>query len=100
MKNANNGDWKGSTLTMAMVANQIAERWGDKAVEDYDPEENCFTYNKWKRLGYQVKKGEKGLRSITYIKLMKVDKKTKKEEEVLRPRTVVLFYKLQVEKKV
>jgi hypothetical protein len=28
----------------------------------YNPRENCFTYQEWKRRGFQVKKGEHGLR--------------------------------------
>jgi hypothetical protein len=75
-----------------MVATQIAERFGDAEVKNYNPRENCFTYREWKRRGYQVKKGEQGLRSITFV-----EKKEKGETVAKYPKNVVLFYHLQVD---
>lgn len=34
---------------------------------DIKPRENVFTYNAWKALGRQVRKGEKGVRVVTWI---------------------------------
>jgi N-terminal domain of anti-restriction factor ArdC len=42
-------------------------RWGEEEAEHYDPLENCFTLATWNKLGYKVKKGEKAIRSITYV---------------------------------
>lgn len=84
--------WKGSPHTAAMVASQIRERWGDEEVKKYDPKTNCFTYNTWKAKGFVVKKGEKALKSATFVDISKDD-----EREELRPRNVSLFYYLQVE---
>ena len=57
---------------------------------------NALTFTKWAILGYRVKKGERAIRSITFVE--------KKDEEgnVIRrfKRVVCLFYYLQVEKAV
>ena len=88
--------WKGSIWTAANVAAQIAERWGDAEAAKYDPRINCFTYNTWLAMGYQVKKGEKALKSVTFIPTAKTDKETGEEKITKRPRNVNLFYILQV----
>jgi len=59
--------WKGSINTLSMVAREIAERWGDEAVKIYDPQVNCFTFNRWQQMGYKVNRGEKAIRSVTFI---------------------------------
>ncbi|WIF74477.1 DUF3560 domain-containing protein (plasmid) [Proteus vulgaris] len=48
------------------------------AEEDIEPRVNVFTFNAWKAKGRYVKKGEKGVRVITYIL---VDKKQEDSEE-------------------
>ena len=85
--------WQGSVMTLSHVAEQIKDRWGIDAVKIYDPTVNCFTYNRWLSEGYQVKKGEKALKSITWIK--KVDEKTGQASKF--PKTVNLFFITQVE---
>jgi len=77
------------------VQGQIAERWGEEEAEKYNPLQNCFTYGEWQRRGYQVRKGEKSLKSITVVK-GKEDEKTGKSKSY--PKTVSLFYYLQVDK--
>jgi N-terminal domain of anti-restriction factor ArdC len=37
------------------------------AAQDIRPRENVFTYNAWQALGRQVRKGEKGVRCLTFI---------------------------------
>lgn len=86
--------WKGSERTAALVKSQIKERWGSKEAESYDPFLNALTYAKWQSIGFQVKKNEKALRSMTLI-----EKKDGKGNIVRKyPKTVFLFYHLQVEK--
>ena len=80
---------------MSMVANQILERFGEDAVKKYDPKTNCFTYKAWQERGFQVKKGEKALHSITFIE----EKDTAGNVIKKHPPNVNLFYELQVEKK-
>lgn len=85
--------WKGSPHTAIMVASQIEERWGTEEVKKYDPTTNCFTFNAWHAKGFKVKKGEKALKSVTFVDVSKDDA----EREKLLPRNVSLFYYLQVE---
>lgn len=88
--------WTGSSITYRLVRQQIEKRWGKKAAENYNPTENCFTYLGWKDKGFQVKRGEKALRSITYVHPK--DKETGEvDEDIKYPKNVFLFYKNQVE---
>lgn len=90
--------WKGSSYTAGTTAKEIEKRWGIEESKKYQPAQNCFTYKGWRERGYQVKKGEKGIKSITFIKGTKKDKKTGKIEDASYPKNVTLFYYLQVEK--
>ncbi|MGD0328453.1 MAG: hypothetical protein ABSB00_01925 [Minisyncoccia bacterium] len=83
----------GSELTSTMIRNQISERWGEAEAARYDPYQNARTFAQWLKLGFTVKKGQKALRSITYI-----DAKNERGEDIKIPRTVLLFYRLQVER--
>jgi hypothetical protein len=64
---------------------------------------NCFTIQTWNKLGYRVKKGEKAIRSITYVEAKDSTTDADDEEEetdvVKYPKTVYLFYRTQVEKR-
>lgn len=92
--------YKGSTNTFKMVYQQILERWGAKEAAKYDPYKNCFTFKKWLSMGYSVKKGEKALRSVTFISNDEVDVQgTVVQQGRSYPKTVCLFYKLQVKKR-
>lgn len=94
MENLILSNWKGSMNTAESVKKQIIARWGEEEANSYDPKSNCLTFNQWYAHGYRVKKGEKALKSITII-----EKKDKKGEVVAKyPKTVNLFYVLQVEK--
>jgi hypothetical protein len=95
--------WRGSEKTADAVREEIANRWGAKEAEQYDPMKNCFTLQTWNILGYKVKKGEKAIRSITYVaaKDQAETDETDGEEQAVRtyPKPVYLFYKTQVEKR-
>jgi hypothetical protein len=94
--------WHGSLYTASDVAHQIYARWGEEAVKAYDPQVNCFTFNGWQERGYKVKKGEKALRSITFIGgIDKTPDANGKDKIFSRgyPKTVCLFYINQVEKR-
>ena len=93
--------WKGSRYTASDIAHQIAERWGEEAVKAYDPQVNCFTFRGWQERGYRVKKGEKALKTYTFIgseKIVLLDG-TERTEGRSYPKTVCLFYINQVEKR-
>jgi antirestriction protein ArdC len=98
--------WRGSEKTADAVREEIAKRWGEAEAERYDPMKNCFTFQTWQALGYRVKKGEKAIRSMTYVEAKdrqdeaEKDKKDGEEQEVRKyPKTVYLFYIRQVEKR-
>jgi hypothetical protein len=94
--------WRGSTKTADAVRDEIARRWGEKEAAKYDPMVNCFTIGTWNQLGYRVKKGEKAIRSVTYVEgtHQATDADAEEEQEVRTyPKTVYLFYRTQVEKR-
>ena len=83
----------GSTTTRDMVSAEIERRWGKAEVKRYDPERNCLTFARWASLNFSVKRGEKCIRSTTFIE------QADAEGNVIKtiPRPVFLFYYLQVE---
>ncbi len=87
-------NWTGSENTSDLVRKQIAERWGEDEAKRYNPFVNCFTFNGWLKNGYVVKKDEKAIRSFIIV-----EKKDKKTGAVIerRPKTIYLFFDLQVE---
>jgi hypothetical protein len=94
--------WRGSEKTADAVRHEIARRWGDQEAEKYDPLTNCFTIQTWNKLGYRVKKGEKAIRSITYVEgTDQTDDDDAEEDPEVRTyrKTVYLFYRTQVEKR-
>ena len=86
--------YKGSEKTYEMVKEQIQERWGEEAAEDFDPHTDAMPYSSWVAHGYVVTKGQKSLKSITFVEV-----KDEKDNVVRKiKRTVNLFHKRQVEK--
>lgn len=69
---------------------------------DATPRVDTFTYNAWKALGRQVRRGEKGVRVMTWIPIN--DKKTEEQKRDkkntarrLRPKMATVFHKSQTE---
>lgn len=58
------------------------------------PRENVFTYHAWRALGRQVRRGEHGVRIVTFIesKSREIDRDTGEAKLVRRPWTVVVFH--------
>jgi len=85
--------FSGSKTTRDMVSAEIERRFGKAEQKKYDPERNCLTFAKWLSLGFCVKRGEKCIRSTTFIE------QADAEGNVIKtiPRPVFLFYYLQVE---
>ena len=52
------------------------------------PRENVFTYNAWQALNRQVKKGEKGIKITTWIKI----KVKETGAESTRPKSTTVFH--------
>lgn len=86
--------YRGSEATYEMVKEQIAERWGEDAAEEFDPHTDAMPFVSWAAYGYRVKKGQKCLKSITFVEVK--DDKGKVVRKIKR--TVNLFHKRQVEK--
>jgi len=67
------------------------------------PRENVFTYQAWKALGRQVRKGEHGVKVVTFIKRDKKVKDVEKDEVKIQiysmPRTVSVFHISQTDER-
>lgn len=86
--------YRGSESTYEMVKEQIQERWGEECAEEFDPHTDAMPLVSWASYGYRVKKGEKALKSVTYVEV----KNDKGEVEKKIRRVVNLFHKNQVQK--
>ena len=64
--------------------------------KDIKPRENVFTYAAWKALGRQVRRGEKGVRVLTFIPCSKEEKNPETGEVKVKaystPRSVSVFH--------
>ena len=85
--------YTGSANTRDMVATEIERRWGKAEVKRYDAERNCLTFSRWLSLGYAPRKGEKAIRSVTFVE----QKDTQGNVIKTIPRSVFLFYVKQIE---
>lgn len=63
------------------------------------PRENVFTYNAWRALGRQVKRGEHGVKCLTFIVCedKKAERLTGKKSSYRRPWTTTMFHVSQTE---
>src|SRR5215471_19433570 len=61
------------------------------------PRENVFTYNAWKALGRQVRKGEHGVKCLTFVDCDKEDKQTHEKKSFRRPWHTTVFHVSQTE---
>ncbi len=70
------------------------------AMEDIEPRVNVFTYNAWKHLGRQVRRGEHSVRVITFVPIEdKTDPKTGevRRKGASRPRSATVFHVSQTD---
>lgn len=57
------------------------------------PRENVFTFNAWRALGRTVKKGEHGVKVVTFVPMSVKDKDTGEEKLIgRRPKTTTVFH--------
>lgn len=61
-------------------------------MQDIKPRENVFTFHAWKALNRHVKKGEKGVQVLTWVKYT-----TKAGDEAMRPKATYVFHISQTE---
>jgi antirestriction protein ArdC len=63
---------------------------------DIKPRENVFTFNAWKALGRSVKRGEHGVKVVTFIECTGVERDPVSGEEkqvsYRRPHTTTVFH--------
>jgi antirestriction protein ArdC len=67
--------------------------------EQIKPRENVFTYNAWLALGRQVRKGEHGVKCVTFIVCedKKREQVTGKKSSFRRPWTTTVFHVSQTD---
>ena len=84
--------YRGSEKTYEMVKEQIRERWGDELADEFDPYTDAMPIVSWTAYGYRVRKGEKALKSVTYVEVKN------EKEEIVRTirRSINLFHHCQV----
>src|SRR5262250_588712 len=63
------------------------------------PRENVFTFDAWKALGRYVRKGEHGVKVVTFIETLskEVDTDTGERKLIRRPSTTTVFHISQTE---
>ena len=73
----------------------IFSGFAEKGIDDVQPRVNVFTFNAWKALGRSVKKGEHGVKLITWVAMSK--KTDEGKDSFKRPRSVSVFHISQTE---
>lgn len=94
IKDTVSSPYQGSEATYEAVKAQILARWGEDAAEEFDPYTDAMPFSSWLAQGYSVKKGQKALKSVTFVEVKD------ENDKVIRKirRTVNLFHRRQVEK--
>jgi hypothetical protein len=60
---------------------------------DIKPRENVFTYDAWRALGRQVRRGEHGVKVLTFVDCQKRDEQTGElKEHYRRPFSTTVFH--------
>ena len=67
------------------------------AFEDIKPRENVLTFNAWKALGQSVKKGEHGVKIVTFIKVDGEEVEGEDLNGYRMPKTTTVFHITQTE---
>ncbi len=72
----------------------IYEGFEGKGISDIRPRENVFTYNAWKAKGRQVRKGEHGVKVVTWIdcKSKDIDPDTGEPKKYKRAKSATVFH--------
>lgn len=83
----------GESMTHAMILTMAAQARGCTC----EPYRDWFTYRRWQAQGYQVQKGEHGVKLTTYRPI--TETKHGKEVRKTIPRTTSVFCRCQVQAK-
>ena len=60
--------------------------------EEIIPRQNVFTFHAWRALGRTVRRGEHGVKVVTWVPYKKTNKDTGEDEECSRPVTTTVFH--------
>jgi hypothetical protein len=83
-----------STMNYGSIYAEFTDRGIPPA--DIKPRENVFTYHAWRALGRQVKRGEHGVKVVTFVPMTK--KQADGSEEAFRaPRSTTVFHVSQTD---
>jgi hypothetical protein len=66
-------------------------------IDDIKPRENIFSFNAWKAAGRVVRKGEHGVKVVTFIETEKKSESGELERSGRRPWSVTVFHISQTE---
>jgi len=88
-------NYTGSERSRSMVEEQIRIKYGNAEVKNLDCYRNLRTFRSWLSLGYKVKKGEKCIKSVTFVE--QTDDEGNITKKYKKP--VSLFYYRQVEER-
>ena len=89
-----------NALTSASVTNYpaIFAGFAEKGITDVQPRVNVFTYDAWKALGRQVRRGEHGVKVTTWIPMTKKDDSAPEGEvSFRRPKSTTVFHVSQTD---
>lgn len=75
-----------------MVRDQIRERYGNECADKFDARADAMPLLSWAAYGYRVRKGERALKSVTFV-----EKKDSTGEIKKIRRIVNIFHRRQVE---
>lgn len=65
---------------------------------DIKPRENVFTFNAWRALGRTVKRGEHGVKVVTWVPMTRRDPETGETRNIgKRPHTTTVFHVSQTD---
>jgi hypothetical protein len=78
----------------AIFAGFVAKRIPETAIK---PRENIFTYQAWRALGRQVRRGEHGVKVVTFVEMAKENKESGEKQSFRRPWTTTVFHVSQTD---
>ena len=72
----------------------IYEGFEEKGISDIQPRVNVFTYHAWRAKGRQVRKGEHGVKVVTWIdcKSKDIDPDTGEPKQYKRAKSATVFH--------
>lgn len=73
----------------AIFAGFVAKGIPENAIK---PRENVFTYQAWRALGRQVRRGEHGVKVVTFVEMARENRETGEKQSFRRPWTTTVFH--------